>query len=85
VYTEKGFDPFTLEIKKGQPVRFINLSSRAMRISGEIRGVENYKGLEQMVSLGRGGFYDFAFTQKGVWGYKNLNNEADRGVVVVTE
>lgn len=84
-YTNSGFSPATLTIKKGKGVRFINNSDKAMRVFADDKNSQIFGSLSQSKTVGRGGTYDFTFTQAGNWAYHNANNTADRGTVLVLE
>ncbi len=83
-YTNKGFSPVTLQIKKGKGVRFINNSDKAMRIFADLKYDTVYSSLNESKTVGRGGTYDFVFNEPGNWAYHNENNQNDRGTVIVT-
>ncbi len=83
-YTNKGFSPATLQIKKGKGVRFINNSDKAMRIFADLKYDTVYSSLNESKTVGRGGTYDFVFNEAGNWAYHNENNQNDHGTVVVT-
>ncbi|MDO8572590.1 MAG: cupredoxin domain-containing protein [bacterium] len=84
-YTNGGFSPTTLQIKKGKGVRFINNSDKAMRIFADLQEDKTYSALNQSKTVGRGVTYDFVFNEAGNWAYHNENNKSDRGTVVVVE
>src|SRR3989344_2086193 len=64
-YTNAGFSPKTLTIKKGKGVRFVNNSDKAMRVFADDKNSQIYSALSQSKTVGRGGTYDFTFTQAG--------------------
>lgn len=82
-YTERGFVPATLEIKKGKSVHFVNNSNKAMSLTTTDPNSQVFIELNQERSVGRGGSYDFTFLSLGSWGYMNRNNTVDKGVVMV--
>lgn len=87
-YSDKGFSPFLVEVKLGETVRFVNTSSRALWVTSYAHPTakdQYYPGFDTGKSLPKGASWSFNFTQKGAWGYKNLNYERDLGAVVVTE
>lgn len=84
--TDQGFSPRIVEIKEGESVRFINKSSKSMRIaSDEYAGSPIYAGFNQVKSVGINGTYSLSFTEAGVWGYHNLDTASDMGVVYVKQ
>lgn len=87
-YTNNGFEPATLEVKRGESVEFLNQSDKAMVIRSRDDNPENfYPGFSQEGGpLGRGGRFYFAFTIPGTWPYHNLNTitgTKDQGVIIV--
>lgn len=83
-YTDEGFSPFTLKIKAGSSVRFLNKSHNTMRVaSPEQNSAFNFPAFSQSTSVGYNGHFDLNFNQKGVWLYENLNNKTKTGTVVV--
>ena len=82
-YTNTGFVPATITIKRGKSVHFVNNSNKAMSLTAVDQGSQVYRELNQEQSVGRGGFYDFTFLTAGSWTYTNRNSRTDRGVIVV--
>lgn len=83
-YKNSGFSPQSLEVKRGTAVRFINDSTKAMRI-GSI-GMTNspsYQDLSQPKTVGKGSYYEYTFNDAGTFGYMNTNNSADTGSIVI--
>lgn len=84
-YSQTGFFPQRIDIKRGQSVHFLNSSDKAMNIVATEQGSLIYGELNQGKSVGRGGTYDFTFLKTGAWTYMNRNVPADSGVIIVTE
>jgi len=87
-YTDQGFIPFVIVVKKGASVRFINESDQALRVTSHFHPTATeqfYPEFNASRSIGHGEEFSLSFTQVGAWGYKNLNNEAHLGAVVVME
>lgn len=83
-YTNTGFSPKTLTIKKGKSVHFVNNSSKAMSLTTtDTTNSQVYAEFNQGKTVGKGGSYDFTFLSSGTWGYMNRNNQVDRGTVIV--
>ncbi|MCR4311226.1 MAG: hypothetical protein NUV54_01495 [Candidatus Taylorbacteria bacterium] len=84
-YTDKGFEPAILEVKRGESVEFINESDKAMVIRSHDENPENfYPGFSQESGpLGKGGRFYFAFTLPGTWLYYNLNGNKEQGAIIV--
>jgi len=91
-YTDRGFEPSTLSVKKGETVRFTNNSEEELWVAGTGGGgALAYPGqsdcgasaLDTCVSLKRGDFWEFTFDAVGTWNYKNNSNTAKTGSVTV--
>lgn len=85
-YTNKGFEPSILEVKRGESVEFVNENdSKVMVIRSHDSNPENfYPGFSQEGGpLGKGGKFYFAFTLPGTWLYYNLNGNKEQGAIVV--
>ena len=82
-YTNTGFTPSTITLIAGGNVRFVNDSSRAMKIYPTLPDDLLYGKLKQTNSVGRNGTFSYNFSQKGVYGYYNDNNSADHGIIIV--
>lgn len=86
-YTSKGFSPFIVEVEAGEQVKFVNESDSALwpTANGHPTATDQfYPSFDAGKSLKKGESYSFVFNDKGVWGYKNLNNENHLGTIVVT-
>ncbi|MEK7531494.1 MAG: hypothetical protein AAB545_00995 [Patescibacteria group bacterium] len=84
IYTDAGFVPQTLQIKAGQSIRFRNESSSSMWVSSVYQGnVPIYSALNQGRSVGKGGTYDFTFTDRLTVLFFNLNYKTHTGVISV--
>lgn len=87
-YTSNGFAPSVVEIEPGDAVVFVNDNILPMWVKAQAHPTAEYfeyASLNQGRSSYRGEEYIFTFTQKGSWGYMNLNKESHRGVVIVTD
>lgn len=84
IYTDAGFTPQTLQVPAGKSVRFTNGSSGSMLVSSAYNGTQpTYSSLNQGSSVGRGGTYDFTFSERGTYIYFNLNKKTHTGVIAV--
>jgi len=81
-YGNSGFYPNMVNVKAGKTVRFTNESDKAMLIFTDSI-YSKYSALNQLRSLGKGGVYDFTFTDIGLWEYYNKNNPTDRASITV--
>ena len=83
-YVNSGFYPGTLEVSRGASVRFINNSTKAMRVtSADTTNNPLYQTLNQPKTVGKGGYYDYNFVTPGVYAYTNSLNTADTGTITV--
>jgi plastocyanin len=92
-YTDGGFEPSTLTIKKGETVRFTNNSDEDLWVaatgaSGTIypAGSGNECGqsaFDSCVVLHHGDFWEFTFTQAGTWSYQNNRDTKMTGTIIV--
>lgn len=85
-YTDTGYLPATLTVKKGTKVTFSNDSSKGMwTASGSHPTHQLLPGFDQLKSVGKGGVYEYTFLKAGTWQYHNHVNPDDVGIIVVTE
>jgi len=82
-YTKNGFAPYTLTIRAGKVVHFVNSSSGAMLVETDDPNSAIYGSLNQSKSVGKNGTFDFLFSQKGSWPYHNANATSHHGLVIV--
>lgn len=86
VYTDNGYQPKSLTIKKGTRVTFRNDSASSMwTASGTHPTHQLLPGFDQKQSVGKGGTYEYTFTSVGTWQYHNHVNPSDVGYIVVTQ
>lgn len=98
-YTNAGFSPNTVTVKKGQTVMFLNETSGPMWVgadehpshtmySGTSRTTHcaaDYTGEKPFDQCGSGATYTFTFTKPGTWTYHNHAAAQAQGTIVVTE
>ncbi len=92
-FTDRGFEPASATIKKGETVRFTNNSSTDLWVAsvGTADGAPYPGGSEECGQsafdtckvLKPGEFWEFTFAQAGVWSYHNNRDTAVSGVVRV--
>lgn len=93
-YTDRGFEPSTALVKKGETVRFTNNSSDDLWVSaiGATSGKIYPSGggdecgqsaFDSCRTIGRGEFWEFTFDLSGAWSYQNNADTDQVGVVVV--
>jgi plastocyanin len=86
VYTNEGFIPKEISIKKGQTVKFINQSDRKMWVaSNDHPSHLAYPEFDQKEITVRGAVYEFKFEKSGNWGYHNHLYSTHGGTINVTE
>lgn len=82
-YTDNGFVPRELQIPKGKSVRFINVSSKGMRVYSDITSDPKFVELNEAKTIGKGGTYTFSFVIEGLWAYHNEVNSAHGANIIV--
>jgi plastocyanin len=84
-YTNSGFSPKTITIKKGDAVTFVNESSGGMSVASDPHPTHtDYPEFDQFKSPEKGQkSYTFVFDKVGSWGYHNHLNPSMVGTVVV--
>lgn len=91
-YTDRGFEPLEVAIKKGETVRFVNNSSEDLWIaSTSVNNARLYPGtsacgasvLDTCKPLKVREFWEFTFDTEGTWGYLNNLHKERSGVVIV--
>lgn len=85
-YTESGFQPHSITIKKGQTVTWTNKNSDDLWVASNPHPTHtDYPGFDELKGMSTGQTYSFTFTKVGNWGYHNHLNPIQMGVVVVTQ
>lgn len=85
-YTDTGFAPKTVTVKKGTNITFINSSSKSMWVASAVHPTHQLlPGFDQLKSVSVGGSYEYTFEKVGTWKYHNHVQASDTGTVVVTE
>ena len=91
-YTDSGFSPNILTIKKGDVVTFTNTASDAMRVASNPHPIHNgYPTTGGCVSstfdscsdISPGQTWTFKFDIVGKWGFHNHLNPSEGGTIVV--
>ncbi|MFZ5535582.1 MAG: cupredoxin domain-containing protein [Patescibacteria group bacterium] len=85
-YTDNGYSPATITVKKGTKVTFKNESANAMWTASGVHPTHQLlPGFDQLKSVAKGGMYEYVFSKIGTWKYHNHVNPTDGGTVVVTD
>jgi plastocyanin len=85
-YTDSGYVPAQVTVKKGTTITFRNDSSSGMWVASDVHPTHQLlPGFDQKKSATKGGTYEYTFTKVGTWKYHNHVKATDTGVVVVTE
>lgn len=85
-YSDTGFIPKTISVKKGTTVTFRNNSSSKMWVASGVHPTHQLlPGFDELTSVQNGGSYDYTFVKVGTWQYHNHLNPTDVANVVVTE
>ena len=83
-YTDSGFNPATMTVRAGEPVSFINNSSRDFwPASGPHPTHTNYPEFDAKLAIPPEGSYTFTFTKPGPWKYHDHLNPALTGTITV--
>ena len=85
-YTDSGYTPNTITVKKGTTVTWTNESTGGMWTASAVHPTHQLlPGFDHLKSVAKGGTYSYAFEKVGTWKYHNHVNASDTGTVVVTE
>ena len=85
-YSDTGFAPKTVTVKKGATVTFMNESGKGMWVASALHPTHQLlPGFDQLKSAARGGSYEYTFKKVGTWKYHNHVAASDFGSVTVTE
>ena len=85
-FTTKGFAPQSVIIEHGEEVRFVNKTSLTMRVGSQVASNTSstfYSAISDQKSQPKGGTYQVALTQPGIWSYYNLTGDPFTGSVIV--
>ncbi len=84
-YSDQGFVPGILEVKRGEEVRFINRTSGTMHVIAEEKTSSlYYRSLNQPNTVGKGGTYQIGMPEAGIMNYYNLNtNPRKTGQIII--
>ena len=83
-FTDKGFSPTTLTIKKGQTVTFVNNSSDKMMVaSNPFPSSSDYPAFKEQTGAAVGASWSFTFDKTGVWFYHNHYHPAQGAKIIV--
>ena len=85
-YTDSGFSPKTITVKKGTAVTFKNDSTSKMWVASGVHPTHQLlPGFDELTSVVNGGSYEYTFVKVGTWQYHNHLKPTDVAVVVVVE
>lgn len=79
--TDSGFSPKSITIKREGSVVFINNASTTMWVTSNSNQLP---GFDTGSYIGKGGSYEYRFSNSGTFEYHNNNNSSQTGTVVVT-
>lgn len=91
-YTDAGYSPATMTVKKGETVTFTNRSSQSMWTASAThpthRGYPTTGGclgstFDACKGVQPGDSWSFQFAVSGIWNYHNHVNPGDTGTIVV--
>lgn len=85
-YTDAGYQPQEITVKKGAKVIFMNDSSGSVWTASGVHPTHQLlPGFDQLKSVTKGGTYEYTFMKAGTWKYHNHVKPTDGGSVIVTE
>lgn len=85
-YTESGFSPAAITVKKGTSVTFENQSTVGMWVASDVHPTHQLlPGFDAKKSMVKGGVYTYTFAKVGTWTFHNHASPTHMGKVVVTE
>ena len=91
-FTERGFEPMSVTIQKGETVRFVNNSDANLWVAATGDSGAIYPGtghecgqsaFDTCKTLKNGEFWEFTFSTVGAWSYHDNFDVERTGVVVV--
>jgi plastocyanin len=83
-YTDTGFQPSLLTVRKGDVVTFTNDSNVGMWVASNPHPTHtDYPELNMHTSVGKDSKFIFTFDKTGTWGYHNHLNQNHQAVIVV--
>lgn len=85
-YSDTGFAPVKITVKKGTAVTFTNQSSGNMWVAADVHPTHQLlPGFDQLKGVAKGSSYEYAFVKAGTWTYHNHLSASHVGTIVVTE
>lgn len=83
-YTDGGFSPASIKIKRGQKVEFVNMSSGLMWVASAPHPSHTaYPTFDEKAVSQRGEIYTFIFDKAGTWKYHNHLNPIHTATIIV--
>ena len=84
-FSDTGFSPASLSVKKGQSVTFVNNSSGKMWVAANpFPSSSEYPDFNQKTGVANGSSWTFTFDTTGVWFYHNHYSPAVGAKIVVS-
>lgn len=85
-YTDNGFSPIEITIKKGQTITFINKSSKLMWVASDDHPTHRlYPEFDAKKGFSNQENFTFTFDKIGQWDYHNHLRATDTGSIIVVE
>lgn len=85
-YTNQGFIPQQLTVKKGQAVIFTNSGNSPMWVASDPHPQHTgLPGFDAKKAMQKGESYSFTFDTVGHWGFHNHLTPSDAGTIIVQE
>jgi plastocyanin len=84
VYTNSGFSPVNLTVKRGTTVIFRNDSSGQLWVASDPHPVHtDLSSFDSRQGIAPGESFRYTFNETGTWGYHNHLDSGDEGTVTV--
>lgn len=85
-YSDSGFSPAKITVKKGTAVTFTNQSAGKMWVASDVHPTHLLlPGFDQFKGENKGATYTYIFGKVGTWTYHNHESPTMTGTVIVTE
>ena len=83
-YTNSGFMPKTIQVPKGKSIKFVNNSSRGMRIFTDSKTSDQwFVELNQPTTVSKGAEYTLTVPSSGLWNYYNQTYPSHSASIIV--
>ena len=78
------FSPTNLRIRSGDTVRFKNDAFLPIHIASDTEPIQYFlPGFDSLGDVPAGSYFTFTFAAKGIFGYHNVKDPEEKGVIIV--